>query len=656
MFNKTHHLSIGEQRVIRMLSVSTDMRGRLISTLFRTFLAISVASTGFGQYNSYPGYPQAQPYPAQQNPSGVTPSVPAATMAGAMNDPEDSQHGVARVSIAQGDVNVKRGDNGELAAAVLNAPLMARDHLQTSPGSRAEVELDAVDFIRLAPNTDLGFADLQYRRYQAQLALGTVILRVTRQTDAQLEVDTPSVSLRPLGPGEYRISVFDNGTSQVTVRSGRLEMYGPNGSQPVEAGQTLLVRGDATNPEFQSASQIGRDQFDEWSAARDNEVLNSQSYNYVSTDVGGAQDLDGNGSWVPSQYGEAWEPQTVAPDWSPYSDGHWVYEGYYGWTWIDNAPWGWAPYHYGRWFMNSGRWCWWPGARVGLHLWSPALVGFFGFGGGLGWVALAPFEFGFSWWGHGGFGHGGFAYGGYGFNRLGFGGQYRNAAFRGGAMTAGFGSFGGPNQRFRPATQGQLAGASLLRGQLPVRPSQGAYRFSGRSAVANPRLSAGTNRQFFSQQGTGGFAGMRNAPASSAGGWQHFGTPGNSSGARVASVPERSGWHTFGQPQAGAQSFRGGTPSYSRPGGAYSQSRGYSGQSAPRFSAPAQPNYRGAAPSRAPTQHYSAPAQHYSAPQSRPSGGGGGGSHGGGGGGSHSSGGGGGSHSSGGGGGGHRGR
>jgi hypothetical protein len=629
------------------------MRRRFISLLVTTCLAASVAYPGFGQFAPQPypgGNPQAQPYPPQGAPQGPaqgpgpggmpgTGAQPGAPQSGAvenLNDPEDRQHGVARVSIAQGDVNVKRGDTGQLDAVVMNAPLMVHDHLQTAPGSRAEVTLDAVNFIRLAPNTDLGFADLQYHRFQAQLGIGTMLLRVIGNSISQVEVDTPSVALRPLGPGEYRISVFDNGTSQVTVRSGRLEMSGPSGSQTVEPGQSLLVRGDFSNPEYQAGAEIAHDQFDDWSASRDNELLASQSYHYVSSDITGAQDLDANGTWVPSQYGQVWQPQGVAPDWAPYSDGQWSYTGYYGWTWIDNARWGWAPYHYGRWFMNGSRWCWWPGARNSFYLWSPALVGFFGFGvGGLGWAALAPFELGFSWWGRG-FARGGFGVG-FGFNHG--AGFYRNAGFRGGAITAGFGAFGGPGQRFHAATREQLASASVLRGRLPVSPGQGAYRFSSRAAVVNPRISSGANRQFFNRQttGAGGFRsgsganGIRSAPSAGGGaggnGWQRFGSPGGSNFTRSGSsgsAAERSGWHSFGQPQLGSQGSRGSIPNsnYQRQG------------AAPRYSAPSgQSHYGGSAP----PQHYSAPAQsHSSAPQSHSRGGGGshgggGGSHGGGG-------------------------
>jgi hypothetical protein len=641
-------LRIGNQRVL------TEAEVVMWRNLITVLLVASVAT--FGQYPQYPSqYPNQQPIPQPQAGQGQIQEYPPYAQGQQAPDGEDAagdqQHGVARISIVQGDVNVKRGDNGELTAAAINTPLLARDHLETSPGSRAEIELDSATMIRLAPNTDIGIPDLTNGRYQAQLGIGTIILRVLRESNVQVEVDTPSVALRPVSAGDYRISVFDNGTSQITVRSGRLEMSGPNGSQNVEAGHSLLVRGDAADPEFQESYELARDQFDDWSATRDNELLSSQSYRYVSQDVSGAQDLDAYGNWVPSQYGDVWQPQTPSADWSPYSTGQWAYEDYYGWTWIDNAPWGWAPYHYGRWFWNGGHgWCWWPGLRGSSHFWSPALVGFFGWGGvgvGLGWVALAPFEAFHPWWGR--YGRGGYGYGGYG-RGVELGRTYRNASVRGGAMIAGYNGFGGPGHRFSAATRAQLTGVSLIHGSLPVSPSRASFRFSNRQAVANPRLSSAANRQFFSrgQVGRGGAGasfgtarrGFAAAPSTSGnGGWQRFGSPGNTRGTRqgFAAEPGDSGWHSFGRPQSVAPTYYGSRP---RSGSSAPSARRYN--AAPRYNAPA--GRSNVAP------HYSAPeTRHYSSPSPSFHGGGerGGGS-------SHSGGGGGGGHSSGG--GGHRGR
>ena len=570
-------------------------------------------------------YPARQPYPGQQPPQDDQQGRDFAT---------DQQHGVARLRVAQGDVNVKRGDNGMLTGAIMNAPLLSRDHLETGPGSRAEVELDAVNVVRLAPDTDLAFANLAFGRSQMQLGIGTVIVRVLRDSPAQLELDTPSVAFHPLGPGEYRISVFDNGTSQITVRSGRVEMSGPRGSQTIEQGQSLMVRGDAADPEFQQTANLPRDQFEDWSTSRDAEMMPARSAQYVGADVYGAEDLDRYGNWVPSQYGQVWAPQGVNSDWSPYSNGQWTYADYYGWTWIGYEPWGWAPYHYGRWFWNTGvGWCWWPGARLGFGFrWSPALVSFFGFGGGLGWVSLAPFEIFHPWWGHG-FG----VYGGYDIH------GFRNAGIRGGALTAGFNSFAGTGHRYSIANAGVLRSASIYRGAVPVSPNASSYRFSERAVTANPRFAQAQSRTFFSRpQGSFGGAGasrsaglfnnnarpgFNSAPSSGSGGWQRFGSPAPQRMQQPQTFTNRSngtgesGWHNFGQPAA---------PRYSAPAAPnYGNYRAPS-SAAPRYSAPAAPHYN--APRAQPAPHYSAPK----------GGGGGGGGHASGGG--HSAGGGGGHH------------
>ena len=45
----------------------------------------------------------------------------------------------------------------------------------------------------------------------------------------------------------------------------------------------------------------------------------------------------------------------------PYSTGRWIWDPRFGWTWLETAPWGWAPYHYGRWVFVGRYWAWAPG-------------------------------------------------------------------------------------------------------------------------------------------------------------------------------------------------------------------------------------------------------------------------------------------------------
>src|SRR5207249_1716473 len=90
--------------------------------------------------------------------------------------------------------------------------------------------------------------------------------------------------------------------------------------------------------------------------------------------------------------------------WAPYHYGHWAWVEPWGWTWIDDAPWGFAPFHYGRWAFFRERWCWVPGPRTVRPVYAPALVAFVGGGDfrlsisggrpvtGVAWFPLGPRE------------------------------------------------------------------------------------------------------------------------------------------------------------------------------------------------------------------------------------------------------------------------
>ncbi len=91
------------------------------------------------------------------------------------------------------------------------------------------------------------------------------------------------------------------------------------------------------------------------------------------------------GSWVVvGGYGRVWVPR-VAAWWRPYSEGRWAYTDD-GWTWVGTEPWGWAAYHYGRWYWDvEYGWAWVPGT-----VWAPAWVAWRSGGGHIGWAPLPP--------------------------------------------------------------------------------------------------------------------------------------------------------------------------------------------------------------------------------------------------------------------------
>lgn len=92
------------------------------------------------------------------------------------------------------------------------------------------------------------------------------------------------------------------------------------------------------------------------------------------------------GEWVDvGDYGYCWHPTDVSADWRPYTEGHWVYTDA-GWTWDSDEPFGWAVFHYGRWFhLSETGWCWVPDTE-----WAPAWVSFRHDSQFIGWAPLPP--------------------------------------------------------------------------------------------------------------------------------------------------------------------------------------------------------------------------------------------------------------------------
>ncbi len=97
-------------------------------------------------------------------------------------------------------------------------------------------------------------------------------------------------------------------------------------------------------------------------------------------------DLAPFGEWFRDErYGYVWRPTRVRSGWRPYTDGQWVLTDY-GWAWVPEEEWGWAPFHYGRWFQSSRYgWSWVPGRQ-----WAPAWVSWRRSDDYVGWAPLSP--------------------------------------------------------------------------------------------------------------------------------------------------------------------------------------------------------------------------------------------------------------------------
>lgn len=315
---------------------------------------------------------------------------------------------VAYVSALEGAAQIAT-DGRHLQPAGLNWPVSTGTRLLVDPGTRAELQ-GGWTAARLAGPADLSITRLDDDTTQLALTDGSLSLRVRQlQPGERIEIDTPQLAVVAQQPGEYRVDVDPRGnTTRLTVHAGSATVYGGTGQsagvgnrqQVTFVGRDLLVT---------QAAPALRDGFDQWVATRDALEERSRSAQYLPRDVPGYAQLDAWGEWAQdATYGSVWYPTRTVADWAPYRYGRWAWVEPWGWTWVDDAPWGFAPSHYGRWTQIGPRWAWVPGRFGPRPVYAPALVAFVGGGSGSGslswgvslgsgapaaaWFPLAPGE------------------------------------------------------------------------------------------------------------------------------------------------------------------------------------------------------------------------------------------------------------------------
>ena len=333
-------------------------------------------------------------------------ALPLLLPATLLADAGDPPARVARLSSIKGTVSLLPSGANDWSQASRNYPLTAGDRIYTDQDSQAELDIGSAA-VRAGATTDLTLANLTDQFLQFGLGQGVIRVRVYDLPNGDsIEVDTPNGALTLLLPGDYRVETFpSNNTTLVTVTNGGLDVSGGDLSQRVESGQAVkLIGTDPIAVSFLSPPEP--DDFDQWCWERDRRFTSSDSTAYVSHETPGYEDLDAYGAWDENTpLGPVWYPSGVVVGWVPYRFGRWVWIVPWGWTWVESEPWGFAPFHYGRWAFEGGRWGWVPGPIAMRPYYAPALVVFLGgpqFGVGIGgvqaWFPLGPGEPFFPWY------------------------------------------------------------------------------------------------------------------------------------------------------------------------------------------------------------------------------------------------------------------
>jgi hypothetical protein len=315
--------------------------------------------------------------------------------AGPQNDPPAL---AARLQFMQGSVSVQPHGTDDWVAGALNRPLTNSDNIWADKNSRAEINVGS-GLIRIDSESSLTLTNVSENAVQLQLHQGAMNLHIRSLDDGETyEVDTPNQAFTVLKPGDYRFDVNpDADTTVITVWRGEGDAAGDGPGVHIRQNEQARFS-NGTSMQNQIHAAPSPDGFDQWAESRDGRFDHSASSRYVSPDVVGSEDLDEYGNWQDSpEYGNVWVPSRVDVGWAPYRNGHWIWVAPWGWTWVDDEPWGYAPFHYGRWVYFNNYWGWAPGPFYARPYYAPALVAWFGgggwgvgvgFGGGYGWCPL----------------------------------------------------------------------------------------------------------------------------------------------------------------------------------------------------------------------------------------------------------------------------
>jgi hypothetical protein len=284
---------------------------------------------------------------------------------------------VGRISYVEGGVSLRPPADDQWIWATPNYPLAQGEAVWTADAGRIELGLDRLE-LWLDAATEIEVTALDEGRSQFTLNQGVAELRVWQTPEGGLLVNTPVGPVFIGRPGLYRLDVEPPGDSPphvlVTVFDGEAGAPGPDGPMTVGAGQSVGLHA-GEDPQWMEAAT---EPLDDWARSRESQQT-APTANADPADMTGAGDLNAYGDYQYTEaYGDVWFPRDRPAGWAPYSDGRWEWVEPWGWTWVDNAPWGFAPFHYGRWVQIGGRWGWVRGPHERHPVYAPALVTFLG--------------------------------------------------------------------------------------------------------------------------------------------------------------------------------------------------------------------------------------------------------------------------------------
>ncbi|MFQ5742057.1 MAG: DUF6600 domain-containing protein [Acidobacteriota bacterium] len=297
---------------------------------------------------------------------------------------------------------MQRAAAGETRAALINLPLDPGDRIWSGDDGRVELLFDDGSLLWMDEQTTIdlesfggqaGGAGIIIRLWAGSIYVARPAPDRYHEPAGIARVDAPAASAVLPGSGLFRLDIDQEQRLWLSTYRGSGELIGGGRSEPVDAGEESYAEGNSAPARAIAFNTADQDTFDRWQAEQVARTALTEHHvrerSYVPRQiVHHAADLEGHGSWIyyDDYHTWAWHPY-VAPYWSPFHDGRWVY-AHHGWTWVPFAPWGYTTTHYGRWhFTSHYGWVWFPGS-----VYSPAWVQWYVTPYHVGWVPLNYFN------------------------------------------------------------------------------------------------------------------------------------------------------------------------------------------------------------------------------------------------------------------------
>ena len=232
-------------------------------------------------------------------------------------------------------------------------PLMPGDRLTTERDARAELALGTAT-IRLNEQTEFSVIALDAATVRLELTAGSAIVHLRELLEGEsFEFTTPNATIAMHSAGEYRVNVFADDATELTVRAGAAEVTTTGGPVRIADGQRVRLEGRDALASL--AAPLPADAFDDWVLEREVQLAEAQPPPGETLEGYEDEALNDYGEWYDEpSYGRVWMPSYAYGGYDPFRYGYWQRVGL-GWSWVDTMPWGFYTSNYGRWaYLHTG--------------------------------------------------------------------------------------------------------------------------------------------------------------------------------------------------------------------------------------------------------------------------------------------------------------